>query len=140
MRIFLRLGATELRESRLADDFTEDVFQLLRFPRDHVYRQAFLVFGHRRVVEVEFRPAIELLEIIHHKRPRDLAGTISAVIVKQHRIPVAKRRERLAVGADDPRRGHKLIAFLRLAERTVVITLNRGRRARRRRDRLSARE
>jgi hypothetical protein len=130
VRVLLRLRATELPQARVAHDFAEDVLQRLRLRRDHVHRQAALVLRHGRVIEVELRAALELLEAVDHKGPRDFARPVAPVIIEKDRIAVADRRERLAVGPNDPGRRDELVALLGRVERLVVIRLHRGGRRR----------
>ena len=125
MRIFLGLGAAELADAGIADHLAEDVFQTLRLRRNHVHRQAALVLGHRRVIEVELGTPVEVLEAVDHKSLRDFTRAVATVIIKQHRIAVADRRERLAVRTRDPGWRHEFVALLGVVQRLVVVTLHR---------------
>ena len=115
--VFLRLDTAKLRQAGFSHDLPEDVFQGGRFAGDDVLGQAGFVLCHGRVIEVEFGPARETGKVVHHKRARELAGTVAAVVVENDRIAVGDAGERLTRRIHDPSGGHKLIAFLRLAAR-----------------------
>ena len=89
-----------------------------------MHRQPRFIFGHRRVVEVEFLAPVKTIERIKNKRLGDFTRAISPIVVEQNRIAVLERRNWLTRFVHDGGRSDKFIAGLALIQRRVVILLH----------------
>ena len=99
VRVLLRLGGMELRESIVGEDLRHR-HDLLRRERDEDVRQAHLVLGHRHEGEVAGHAAAgEASEIRLHERPGQLPGAVRAKVEEDHRVAIPHWSSR----ADDVR-------------------------------------
>ncbi len=122
MRKLLSLCAPKLLKALVGQIFPQNVRHLRWLRICHVHRQRLLVCRHRRKVQVELRAAIEAGEVTQHKRLRQLARPISAIVVKDDRVAVFDRSDGSIVTVRDDRWHDELIAVhVRLRRMLIVI-------------------
>ena len=106
MRVLLGLGEAHVRQLVLGEHLG-DVAASPAAAGNTIGNVNFAVVLRQRR-QRDLRPraaarAIEAVEVLERQRPHDLPHAIGAEVEEHHRVAVADRPDRLAVGADDRR-------------------------------------
>ena len=114
VRVLLGLGQAEIGPAVRGEHVRQVVAERLRREHDRQVERP-VVHRHRRRVEPGAAGSREPVELVvtERERARDLPGAIGAEVEDDHRIAVAHRADRRAVGVDDDDRLDELVGDAR---------------------------